>query len=242
MLGALKDAGRKLKAALPKEKESKGTRIHYADKPIPDWLTENTNESALKYGGQFRELVPNPEYEGIEQQAFGQSDPMATTGSGMVESGNRLRTGIYDDLNIRGIDLSDEQIRKGEGVSPEAYYTDPKSGITYTRQDTASLKERNILPKEAIPSSPETIQKNKELIARIHTERAMKKNDVRPDDYFPGDQMTGKQMYDDAKKMALERMASPDYDISQLMKKIKKQNPRQQFYSDRKMYKPPTGQ
>ena len=85
-------------------------------------------------------------------------------------------------------------------------------------------------------------QKNKELIARIHTERAMKKHDVRPDDYFPGDQMTGKQMYDAAKKMALERMASPDYDISQLMKNIKKQNPRQQFYSDRKMYKPPTGQ
>ena len=47
MLGALKDAGRKLKAALPKEKESKGPRIHYADKPIPDWLTENTDESAL---------------------------------------------------------------------------------------------------------------------------------------------------------------------------------------------------
>jgi hypothetical protein len=242
MLGALKDAGRKLRGALPKEQKSKGTRIHYRDKPIPDWLTENTDESALKYGGQFRELVPNPEYEGVERQAFGQSDPMATTGTGYVKSGNRLRTGIYDDLNIRGIDLSDEQIREGEGVSPEAYYTDPKSGITYARQDTASLKERNILPKEAIPSSPETIQKNKELIARIHTERAMKENKVSPDDYFPGDQMTGKQIYDQVKKQALERMASPDYDISQLIKGIKKQNPRQQFYSNRKMYKPPTGQ
>ena len=242
MLGALKDAGRKLRRALPKEKESIGTRIHYEDKPIPDWLTENTDESALKYGGQFRELVPNPEYEGIERQAFGQSDPMQLRGTSRVQSGNRLRTGIYDDLNIRGIDLSDEQIREGEGVSPEAYYTDPKSGITYARQDTASLKEKNILPKEAIQNSPETIQKNKELIARIHTERAMKKRNIRPDDYFSGDQMTGKQIYDDAKKQALEIMASPDYNISQLIKAIKKQNPRQQFYSDRKMYKPPTDQ
>ena len=70
----------------------------------------------------------------------------------------------------------------------------------------------------------------------------MKKRNIRPDDYFSGDQMTGKQIYDDAKKQALEIMASPDYNISQLIKAIKKQNPRQQFYSDRKMYKPPTDQ
>jgi|7_EtaG_2_1085326.scaffolds.fasta_scaffold03542_2 hypothetical protein len=220
MLGALKDAGRKLKAALPKEKEPKGTRIHYGDNPIPDWLTENTDESALKYGGQFRELVPNPEYEGIERQAFGQGPPQALTGTGYASAGSNLREGVARDLNTSPL----------EGLGIEGYYTDPKSGITYTRADTAKLKEKNILPKEALPDRPEVQEKNRELIARLLTERAMKERDIRLEDYFPDDQLTGKQMYDVVKKQALERIKKAPYE---LVKEKTSQFPDQQFFNNR---------
>jgi len=218
MLGALKSAGRKLKSALPKEDEPKGMRVHYADRPIPDWLIENTDESALRYGGKVRELVPNPEYEGIERQAFGQSDPGLLTSTGRLQSGNRLRAGVYRDLNMSGDAV----------LSPEEYYTDPKSGIAYTRQDTASLKERNMLPKEALPDRPEVQGKNRELIARLVAEDALTKT-LKEAGFTDVPQKYKEELFDEVLRHALKRQKDLPYEK---VERKMSQFPDQQFFKN----------